>query len=270
VTIVSSAADGFVVHSHAGDDWKSCRAYVRERLGLPSWQPGAGRETSPALRERPPLRSHEGPSDEERTARAMRIWSEATAPTGTLVEAYLAVRGLHLPDDVVAADALRFHPTCPFGRERHPAMVALFTDAVTGAPKGVHRTALSPEGRKLERKSLGPIAGCVIRLWPDEMVEQGLVLGEGIETTLAAAQVEHQGTLLQPAWATGSAGNIASFPVLAGIDAITILVDHDASGTGQRAAQDCSERWTEAGREVTRLVPHGVGTDFADIAGVLP
>jgi hypothetical protein len=29
--------------------------------------------------------------------------------------------------------------------------------------------------------------GCVIRLWPDDMVELGLVLGEGVETTLAAA-----------------------------------------------------------------------------------
>ncbi|WP_336492107.1 toprim domain-containing protein [Methylobacterium nigriterrae] len=31
--------DGFTVHSHAGDDWQMCRDYVRERLGLPKWQP---------------------------------------------------------------------------------------------------------------------------------------------------------------------------------------------------------------------------------------
>src|SRR5688572_20689986 len=28
--------DGFIVHSHAGDDWRECKAYVRERLGLPA------------------------------------------------------------------------------------------------------------------------------------------------------------------------------------------------------------------------------------------
>ena len=44
------------------------------------------------------------------------------------------------------------------------------------------------------------------------------MLGEGVETTLAAAtRIEHRGTLLQPAWAAGSAGNMAKFPVLTGI-----------------------------------------------------
>jgi hypothetical protein len=29
----------FVVHSFAGDDWKSCRDHVRARLGLPTFSP---------------------------------------------------------------------------------------------------------------------------------------------------------------------------------------------------------------------------------------
>ena len=36
----SAAPDGLLVHSHAGDDWRDCRDYVRQRLGLPQWQPG--------------------------------------------------------------------------------------------------------------------------------------------------------------------------------------------------------------------------------------
>jgi hypothetical protein len=35
-----AAPDGFLVYSHSGDDWRDCRDYVRERLGLPKWQPG--------------------------------------------------------------------------------------------------------------------------------------------------------------------------------------------------------------------------------------
>lgn len=34
--------DGFIVHSHAGDDDLACKDYVRSKLGLPSWQPHAG------------------------------------------------------------------------------------------------------------------------------------------------------------------------------------------------------------------------------------
>lgn len=106
----------------------------------------------------------------------------------------------------------------------------------------------------------------MIRLWPDEEVDLGVVIGEGVETTLSAAtRIEHKGTLLQPAWAAGFAGNMARLPVLAGIDALTLLVDNDESGAGQRAAEECSSRWTAAGREVIRLVPRQARADFNDL-----
>jgi hypothetical protein len=75
----------------------------------------------------------------------------------------------------------------------------------------------------------------------------------------------HRGTLLQPAWACGFAGNVKTLPVLSGIDALTVLVDHDASGTGQDAASECARRWTAAGREITRLMPRLRESDFADL-----
>src|SRR4051794_36132798 len=116
----------------------------------------------------------------------------------------------------------RPHPACPWERGRHVCIVALYTDALTGEPRAIHRTAITPDGHKVDRKALGPTKGCVIRLWPDEAVTDGLVIGEGIETSLAAAtRIEHKGTLLRPAWATGSAVNMAAFPVLAGIDSLT-------------------------------------------------
>ena len=55
------------------------------------------------------------------------------------------------------------------------------------------------------------------------------------------------------------------FPVLPGIECLTILVDNDASGTGQRAAEACAQAWLAAGKEVVRILPNEVGLDFNDL-----
>src|SRR4051812_11164726 len=34
VRLSQHAPDGFIVHSHAGDDWRQCRDHVRSRLGM--------------------------------------------------------------------------------------------------------------------------------------------------------------------------------------------------------------------------------------------
>jgi AAA domain/Toprim-like len=39
IKLSTSAPDGFVVFSHAGDDINTCRDHVRDKLGLPPWQP---------------------------------------------------------------------------------------------------------------------------------------------------------------------------------------------------------------------------------------
>lgn len=39
VKLVEGAPDGFVVESHSGDDFTTCRDHVRARLGLPAWAP---------------------------------------------------------------------------------------------------------------------------------------------------------------------------------------------------------------------------------------
>ena len=180
---------------------------------------------------------------------------------------YLTSRGIdpgRLPEGI--DEALRWHPECPWEGGKHGAMISLMTDAITCEPKAIHRTALTLEGRKRDKRMLGPSGGCVVRLWPDEAVTTSLVLGEGIETTLAAATgLEHRGTLLIPAWAACSAGAMAKFPLLPGIEVLTLLVDHDRSGAGQRAALEASGRWTMAGREVHRLMPDTPDEDFNDI-----
>jgi phage/plasmid primase-like uncharacterized protein len=193
--------------------------------------------------------------------RAEQAWQEASLTPAPPAIDYLARRGISL-DDVPESGGLRWHPACPWELGTKACVMAHYTDTVTGEPRGIWRRPITGE----KPKTLGPMGGCVIRLWPDDAVNEGLVIGEGIETTLAAAtRIEHRGTLLRPAWATGSAGNMATFPVLAGIEALTILVDHDASGTGQKAAEACAQRWRDAGREVIRLMPGDMGADFNNL-----
>jgi hypothetical protein len=169
-----------------------------------------------------------------------------------------------MPD---AHGVFRFHPRCPFGPgERHPCIIALLRNIVSNAPQAIHRTALTRDSHKLGRKALGPKVGTALKLWPDEEVAAGLVIGEGLETVLAAAAgIEHRGTLLRPAWAAIDAGNLAGFPVLSGVDGLTVLVDNDESGRGQEAARECAHRWAAAGREAILLTPRLVGGDFNDV-----
>jgi hypothetical protein len=178
---------------------------------------------------------------------AHQLWRESILLPGTLGEHYflehrkIDIRGLELDH------ALRWHPG-----ER--MIVALMTDPVTNEPLGIHRTFLNRDGTKLDRKMLGPSG--VVRLWPDEAVTTSLVLGEGVETTLAAAiHVEHRGALLRPAWAAGSASAVAKFPVLTAIETLTVLIDNDAGKAGENAGVECADRYRKARRRVVLLIP---------------
>ncbi len=139
-------------------------------------------------------------------------------------------------------------------------MLALLRDIRTNEPRAVHRTALTPKAEKIGCRVLGPKVGAAVKLSPDEAVAIGLTIAEGIETTLSGMQLGWQ-----PAWSVVDAAGIAKFPLLSGIEALTILVDNDESGTGQRKALECSDRWTKAGREVLRVVPRRAGDDVNDI-----
>jgi Toprim domain len=94
----------------------------------------------------------------------------------------------------------------------------------------------------------------------DEDVTYGLHIGEGLETCLAAMLDG-----LRPIWALGSAGAFRSFPPLAGIECLTIIVDNDPNGASQEAALHCSRRCTNAGQTVRRILPKISGHDFNDI-----
>jgi putative DNA primase/helicase len=237
--------DGFVCFSHANDAWQDCRDHIRARIG---GRPSEYRETAKRQAKR-----QEASSDNSTKAR--RLWGEAVEPRGTLAERYLnEQRRLDLPDDV-AGRVVRFHGACPWRIdentvERRPAMLTAFRALDGDGLVAVHRTALTDRGEKIDRRMLGPVAGAAIKIDADENVEQGLTVGEGFETCLAA-----RGLGFRPVWALGSAGAIGEFPVLSGIDALTILGESDKKGTNEANALACARRWQTAGHEAEIVFP---------------
>ena len=194
----------------------------------------------------------------EWSERAEAIWRR-TLPLGELARVYLQGRGCVLPP---RDGDLRFLPA---GDKYPPSLCAAVTDARSGKPISLHFTRLAADGRGKAGTEQDKLLlaghrkkGGIIRLWPDEAVTYGLALAEGIETCLAAAH------LFTPVWACVDAGNLARFPVLDGIEALTIFADHDDVGIG--AAKICARRWRESGREVRIRKPKQYGLDIADLA----
>jgi hypothetical protein len=241
VRLSETAPDGFLVHSHAGDDWHDCRDHVKERLGITTWKQAPSPNATP-------IKFHFDTPDPGKIDAALTLWRESVDPRGTLVELYLRSRRLEL-DDAVPCHVLRWHAGTR-------AMIALFRNIETDKPQAISRTFLDGAARKIERKFLGLTKGAAIKLDADEEVLGGLHIGEGVETCLAARMLG-----LRPAWALGSAGAIAAFPALNGIGCLTLLREHDVAN--QRAADACGTRWHAAGRKVTNFLPR-VGKDVND------
>ena len=204
-----------------------------------------------------------------RIAFALEIWNAASSFAGTSAEPYLAeTRGIDtskLPPTI--GDALRFHSRCVFGpRTYKPCLIALMRDPLTDAPVGIQRIGLAQENGaivKIDRMALGRMG--VVKLWPANGSGQ-LVVGEGIETVLAAAtRISYRGAPLTPAWSAIAKGGLGSLPVLPTVGELILLVDNDKNGEGQKAAAHCRQIWSAAGHTVVPLIPKQKGWDFNDV-----
>jgi putative DNA primase/helicase len=189
---------------------------------------------------------------------ARAIWNDAIHPRGTIVEAYLEARGFMLSP---AVQCLRYHPRCPRGTDRLPAMIAEMRGAATDEFAGVHRTYLMPDGSgkanvEPQRMALGSMAGAVIKITADEDVTTGLGICEGVEDAVAVLKAGWR-----PIWCCMSAGNLGRFPVLPGIEALTVFADADRPGMD--AAHRAAECWFKAGREA-RVVSPKHAKDFGE------
>lgn len=178
---------------------------------------------------------------------------------GTIAEQYLISRSIELPPPGRLFDDnnLRYVPDCWHwpSELKLPCMIGIITNVVTNDIQAIHQTFLSHDGTKADvdkpRLYLGPKAGGVVRLTADEDVAYGLAIAEGIETAFAGPAANY------PTWACLDAGNLAAFPVLDGIEALTILADNDQAGI--KAAKQCAGRW--AGREVRIALTQGDWND---------
>ena len=270
----ASSPVGFLVHSFTGDDFATCRDYVLGKLGMPldAWRTkghgatGSDHEQSRQFGDSTLVRQFGDlvqrdcpePDHAARIARAVAIWHQSVDAHGTVVERYLASRGLSLPD---GSDVLRFNPRTPWREDsgeviRVPAMIGCLRAIDTEAITGVHKTRLTHEGVKVGRKMQGVAGGSAVKLDADDAVTTGLHIAEGIETALAARQLG-----FRPCWALASAGGIKTFPLLGGVEVLTILGEND--DTNRRAVEECAKRWHQAGREVIVVEPAS-GSDILD------
>jgi hypothetical protein len=273
VKLVPTAPDGFVVHSHAGDNWRECRDHVRERLSLPRWEPGDDqrRTVPPHHVDKWDLAAVEAEAAEsprawtedeiERISAARRIWEQAQDPRGTLAERYLREhRLLDLPDDLIGGIA-RFHSSCPWrnedtGKTGHlPTLVVPFRSVDDDAITGIHRIALKPFIAKPNRRMRGVVYRAAIKLDP---ISEQLAVGEGVETCMAAREMGYR-----PVWALGSTGNISFFPIIEGVKTLLILGERgDASA---EAINVCGTCWRKAGRRVRVVMPDAEFSDLNDV-----
>jgi hypothetical protein len=192
----------------------------------------------------------------ERSQQALRIWGWAMSASGTIAEQYLASRGLALP----TLPSVRFHSSLrhPTGSS-WPGMVALVTRGTDNEPIGIHRTFLAQDGGgkapiQPAKMMLGPCRGGAVRL---AQAGDTLLVGEGIETTLAAMRATGL-----PGWAALSTSGLRSLDPPPNVCTVIILADGDAAG--EAAAQAAALRWRREGRRV-RIARPPQGLDFNDV-----
>jgi hypothetical protein len=188
--------------------------------------------------------THQQAALAKRQNAARWLWAQSRDAQGTIVETYLAGRGIN-----VCPRTVRFLP----GNDKFaPCMIAAFALPAehpvladyetpgTAVVQGVHLTRLAPDGSgkapdqdSRAKIMVGPSAG-----WPLALVPPGdlggLAVAEGIEDALSLHQATELGV-----WAAGAAGRLPKLaPVIARlryIEAVTVAVDDDDGG--RRGAQ---------------------------------
>lgn len=251
---IADARDGKVlVRCHAGCDQHNVIAALRAR-GV--WDTDERRPIRFLRQPDRPLTAEPDSDAIKRTEAALAIWRGAQSAAGTPVETYIRSRRLTIP----IPRSIRFHTGLkhPSGGV-WPAMVALVTHGTDGKPIAIHRTFLARNGDGKApvdpvKMMLGPCRGGAVRLGP---IGDGLMVGEGIETCLAAMQASGRS-----AWAALSTSGLRALGLPRAVREVIVLADGD--DPGEAAAQDCARRWKREGRRV-RIARPPQGTDFNDL-----
>lgn len=239
-----------------------------------TWVSGTAKRQSPEQRARTQRMieraRHERQQEQARqwstnSIKLMALWNDAAPmtkhdPAGR----YLANRGLAVPD----THMLRFHTALDYWHDgqctgQFPAMLAAVTSP-TGELVAVHRTFLTPDGRKAPVPTVkklcspaGAMGGASIKIGtpcarPDGRL--GLGIAEGIETALAASNL-----FGVPVWAGVSAHGLASFTPPPSVRNVYVFADNDVSQTGQKAAAKLAERLARQGFTARIHTPPTIG-----------
>ena len=206
-------------------------------------------------------------SDDERRDYALKILADTQANRGReLAEAlddYFARRGIERVP-ATAMLALPYNLDPQLGErlvpDEDPAMVFEITDGVKTL--GCHVTWLNPgitakRDKEPTRQSFGPVGGGFIKLYTGELEPTKLVIAEGVETAMAAAQIAHG----LPAIAGLSATNMPKItPPLA--REYIIAADHDTAGL--RGARALAYKLVCAGHVVRIAIPPRPDSDWND------
>lgn len=232
--------------------------------------------------------------------KAEALWREALPiRSQSGIEAYLQSRGIRLSHRrwtaLVEADALRFHPGCPY-RDDEIGQVVGKLPAILAAVRNehgqlvtVHRLYLNASMKKAKRiKYQGKflavtakkmmstasvwditgrsIAGSAIKL--TEPRKGILSLAEGVETALSAFRVTGI-----PVWAAVNASMLEKVQIPDDVKLLIIWADRDRSGTGEKSALKLKSRLQTQRPDVAvhiLLPPLGIpkgakGVDWNDV-----
>jgi len=214
-----------------------CISYNCARCGLSGYATANGQ--APTAHQIQAARAsravHQAEHARHQRDKARWLWRKSCPAAGTIVEIYLASRGLTGP----IPPLLRF--LAPSKQEHHPAMIAPFgvpeepePGCLTIDPNsipGIHLTLLNPDGSgkadiNPNKIMVGPSLG-----WPIVLAPPGdanaIAITEGIEEGLTLHAITHCG-----AWAAGCASRLPALAdtVPAYIDHVTICADTDNDG----------------------------------------
>jgi hypothetical protein len=190
-------------------------AWVSRRLSR-SWQAAGNVDVAPT-----PVVVDKIKGDDEQRARDLRsaaIYVRQMGPlAGTPGEAYLRIE--RKIDTAVISDvmnstaAIGWHDEVFFRQENHRldgrrigAIIAVMTDALTGAPTGAISRTYIHEGQKIG-KAKGLAGSGVVLLTPDEDVLGGLHIAEGLETGL-----DRMAKGARPMWSTARPASWRNWP----------------------------------------------------------
>ncbi len=196
-----------------------------------------------------------------------QIWGAATNERAGL--AYLHRRGLalkRLPLSLRGSEALAYKRDTG-GTEHYPGLVAAITPR-SGEIIGVHRIYDADVADR--KRTLGSMKGFVRLPGPDGALPNRVIVGEGLETTLAARELMWR--CYQQGFSAESclvADQLERWEPAPEHQIVLIFGDNDASYTGQWASYSLARRLQSRGIRAHVVIPPRVGWDWLDMLNAM-